>query len=187
MTYLSAGRRTQYGTVANLSKRGASIAVLEVMAQFCCVIALMLMLAPSFAFADPSEEPAPAPLHPKYIEAKAAIDQKRYAEALPLLRQVLAQHNNDANAHNLLGFAYRKTGNLDAAFKHYNTALRLNPGHRGAHEYIGEAFLMVNNLAQAEAHLRALNRLCLLPCEEYTDLQKAVESYKAERKRGQRQ
>jgi Flp pilus assembly protein TadD len=157
------------------------------LAHLLCVVALVIALAPGFALADPSEEPVSAPLHPKYIEAKAAIDQKRYAEALSLLRQVVAQDDNsDANAHNLLGFAYRKTGNLDAAFKHYSMALRLNPNHRGAHEYIGEAYLMVNNLPKAEEHLRMLDRLCMLPCEEYTDLQMAVETYKASRERDRR-
>ena len=152
--------------------------------HLCCVVALAIAITPGSALADPSEEAGPAPLDPSYVEAKAAIDQKRYAEALPLLRQVLAQNSGDANAHNLLGFAYRKTGNLDAAFEHYGTALRLNPDHRGAHEYIGEAYLMVSNLAKAEEHLRALDRLCMLPCEEYSDLKKAVEMYKAGQRRG---
>ena len=66
----------------------------------------------------------------------------------------------------------------------YSTALRLNPDHRGAHEYIGEAYLMVKNLAKAEEHLRVLDRLCKLPREEKIDLQKAVETYKAARERG---
>jgi Flp pilus assembly protein TadD len=148
-----------------------------------CVIALALAIMPAAAVAEPYEEDS-RQLHPSYVEAKAAIEQKRYAEALPLLRQALAQNSSDANAHNLLGFAYRKTGNLDAAFKHYGMALYLNPEHRGAHEYIGEAYLMVKNLAKAEEHLRLLDRLCKLPCEEQIDLQKAVETYKAGRARG---
>jgi hypothetical protein len=44
---------------------------------------------------------------------------------------------------------------------------------------------MVNNLAKAEEHLRALDRLCMLPCEEFTDLQEAIEAYKA-RQRGKK-
>ena len=147
------------------------------------VVALALAITPCSAFADPTEEEEPARLHPGYIAAKAAIDRKRYAEALPLLQQVLAQNGDDANAHNLLGFVYRKSGNLDAAFRHYEIALRLNPAHRGAHEYVGEAYLMVNNLAKAEEHLRALDRLCLLPCAEYDDLQKSIEVYKAGQRR----
>jgi len=56
--------------------------------------------------------------------------------------------------------------------------LKLNPRHRGAHEYLGEAYLMINNLAKAEEHLAALQRICLLPCAEYGDLEKKVAAYR---------
>lgn len=35
------------------------------------------------------------------------------------------------------------SGQLDLAFKHYQRALQLDPRHLGAHEYIGEAYLML--------------------------------------------
>ncbi len=56
--------------------------------------------------------------------------------------------------------------------------LQLNPRHRGAHEYAGEAYLMVNDLAKAEEHLGALRTICLIPCEEYEDLKKAIADYR---------
>jgi hypothetical protein len=62
---------------------------------------------------------------------------------------------------------------------HYQRALQLDPRHRGAHEYIGEAYLIANNLAKAEEHLASLQRICLIPCEEYEDLKKAVSDYRA--------
>jgi tetratricopeptide (TPR) repeat protein len=74
----------------------------------------------------------------------------------------------------LLGYANRKSGNLDLAFKHYNEALRLDPKHRGAHEYIGEAYLMKGDVAKAKDHLAALDRICFFGCEEYSDLKKAI-------------
>jgi tetratricopeptide (TPR) repeat protein len=175
---LSKLNRPQHRT----KRKTAKYLRIEMIIHLLCVVALAIAITPGSALADPSEEAGSTPLHPSYIDAKAAIDQQRYAEALPLLRQALAQNSGDANAHNLLGFVFRKTGNLDAAFEHYSTALRLDPDHRGAHEYIGEAYLMVNNLAKAEEHLRELDRLCMLPCEEYIDLQKAVEMYKAGRR-----
>jgi Flp pilus assembly protein TadD len=78
-----------------------------------------------------------------------------------------------------LGYSYRKSGDLDYAFRHYNTALRLEPSHRGAHEYIGEAYLMKNDVAGAEKHLKELERLCQKACEEYADLAKSIAEYKA--------
>jgi len=50
--------------------------------------------------------------------------------------------------------------------------------HRGAHEYVGEAYLLVGNLAKAEEHLNALKTICLIPCEEYEDLKRAVAEYR---------
>jgi len=32
---------------------------------------------------------------------------------------------------------------MDLALKHYKRSIELNPRHRGAHEYIGEAYLML--------------------------------------------
>jgi hypothetical protein len=72
---------------------------------------------------------------------------------------------------------------MDLAFKHYGRALQLNPRHRGAHEYVGEAYLIVNNLSKAEEHLAALEKICLIPCEEYDDLRKKIDVY---RKRAER-
>ena len=37
---------------------------------------------------------------------------------------------------------------------------------------------MVNDLAKAEAHLSALEKICLIPCEEYDDLKKAIAEYR---------
>ncbi len=38
---------------------------------------------------------------------------------------------------------------------------------------------MANNPAKAEEHLAALQRICLIPCEEYADLKKAIADYRA--------
>ena len=124
-------------------------------------------------------EAAAPPADPQYTEAVAAIKAHQYAKAIPLLTAYVARVPDDANAENYLGYASRKTGDLPAAFTHYNRALELNPKHRGVHEYIGEAYLMTGNLAKAEEHLKVLDRLCVLTCEEYRDLKAAIASYKA--------
>ena len=122
------------------------------------------------------------PADPQYTEAVSAIGEGRYAQAIPLLEAYIARSDanaQDADAQNWLGYAYRKSGNYDAAFLHYDKALAINPKHRGAHEYLGEAYLQLNNLAQAEEQLKALDKLCWLPCGEYTQLKNAVAAYKA--------
>ena len=44
----------------------------------------------------------------------------------------------------------------------YEKALAIDPKHRGAHEYIGEAYLTLGNLPKAKEHL-ARARQALLP------------------------
>jgi hypothetical protein len=41
---------------------------------------------------------------------------------------------------------------------------------------------MVGDIASAEKHLAALRSICLLPCEELADLEKAVKEYRAKPK-----
>ena len=129
-------------------------------------------------------QPAEAPRDPDYEAGKKAIDAANWKLALEHLNRAAARDPRNADIHNWLGYAARKSGNLDAAFKSYGEALRLDPRHKGAHEYIGEAYLMRDDLAKAEEHLAQLDRICFFSCEEYRDLKKAVEDYK--RRRAQR-
>jgi hypothetical protein len=55
----------------------------------------------------------------------------------------------------------------------------IDPRHRAAHEYIGEAYLLVGDVPSAEKHVAALRSICLLPCDELTDLQKAIEAHRS--------
>jgi hypothetical protein len=64
------------------------------------------------------------------------------------------------------------------SFKAHNQALKLDPRHRGVHEYIGEAYLIANNPAKAGEHLAQLYRLRLCNCSEFTNLKRAIEDYK---------
>jgi len=119
---------------------------------------------------------------PEYGQGVAEIQAGHFAQAIALLESYVARsmtHAQDADAQNWLGFAYRKSGNLDAAFLHYDKALAIDPRHRGAHEYMGEAYLMTGNVAQAEEHLKALDKLCFTPCSEYSTLKREVASWKA--------
>jgi tetratricopeptide (TPR) repeat protein len=120
---------------------------------------------------------------PVISTAKAAIAKKDWAAAQAGLKQAVAANPKNADYHNLYAYSIRKSGSADMAlvFKHYDEALRLDPKHRGAHEYSGEASLAVDDLPKAKAHLAALDKLCTFGCEEYTDLKKAVAAYEAGR------
>jgi tetratricopeptide (TPR) repeat protein len=113
-----------------------------------------------------------------YVKAQKAIAAKDWPKAVQLLQSAESRDPASADIANLLGFAERNQGNLDAAFAHYEKALQLDPKHRGAHEYVGEAYLMVDNVTKAEEHLATLGKLCRSSCEESKDLRKSIEAYK---------
>ena len=133
-----------------------------------------LVAAPLPAHADPAEtDPDLAAADQDYAAAREAIVARRWEEAIARLRKAEVRHPDHADLQNYLGYAHRNLKQFDAAFRHYQRAIELDPRHRGAHEYIGEAYLMVGDVANAEKHLSALRAICLLPCEELTDLESA--------------
>jgi tetratricopeptide (TPR) repeat protein len=143
---------------------------------------LALVLAPAAAAAaDTTPAVASDPVMDGVSEATARKDWPR---AQAILREALAANAANADYHNLYAYAIRKGANPDMSlvFKHYNEALRLDPKHRGAHEYIGEAYLMVGNVPKAKEHLTALDKLCFFPCQEHSDLKRAISDYEAKRK-----
>jgi Flp pilus assembly protein TadD len=149
------------------------------MARTAAGIAVWLLLLPSVGLAaDTDEGPAAARLDPDYAAGKKAIEVKDWNTAIKSLSSAALRDTRNPDIQNYLGYAYRKAGDMDSAFKHYDRALQLNPRHRGAHEYVGEAYLLVGNLPKAEEHLAALQKICLLPCEEYGDLKKEIEAYR---------
>ena len=143
------------------------------------LLGLALALLPATAIGDATDEaPAGAQLDPDYAAGKMAIAAKDWNAAIKALSSAALRDTRNPDIQNYLGYAYRHTGQLDLAFRHYHRALQLDPRHRGAHEYVGEAYLIANNLAKAEEHLAALQRICLIPCEQYEDLKKAVVAYR---------
>jgi Flp pilus assembly protein TadD len=143
------------------------------------LLGLALAFVPATAIGDATDEaPAGAQLDPDYAAGKQAIESKDWDAAIKALSSAALRDTRNADIQNYLGYAYRHTGQLELAFRHYQRALDLNPRHRGAHEYVGEAYLMVDNLPKAEEHLAALQRICLIPCEEYGDLKDAIAAYR---------
>jgi Flp pilus assembly protein TadD len=120
--------------------------------------------------------------------ARKAIEAKDWSKALSDLNQAAREEPRNADVQNLLGYSYRKraTPDLARSFEHYNIALKLDPNHKGAHEYIGEAYLMDKKPAEAEKHLAQLEVICgNKTCEEYDLLAKSIASYKSKTANGQ--
>ena len=113
-----------------------------------------------------------------YAGGLAALKARDMAAALRQFQSALKRFPESANLHNELGFSYRNLGRFDRAFEHYKRALAIDPRHRAAHEYIGEAYLLVGDVSSAETHLAALRAICVLPCAELNDLRQAIEAHR---------
>ena len=142
------------------------------------VVATFFVAVPG-SKADPGEQdPTTSAAGSDYAAGKKAVEGKDWKSAVERLNKALLQDDRNPDIHNLLGYAYRNAGQLDPAFRHYRRALELNPRHRGAREYLGEAYLLANEVQKAQEQLAALREICLIPCEEYEDLRKAVAQYR---------
>ena len=117
---------------------------------------------------------------PDYQAGLAAAQAKNWPQVITRMRAVTQRDPKNANAWNELGHAYRKAGDMDNSFKHYERALQIDPKHKGAHEYLGEAYLQIGKLEMAEQELKALDKICFITCEEYRDLKAQIERYKRE-------
>ncbi len=116
---------------------------------------------------------------PDYAAGVQAIEAKQFAKAIPHLEAAVARDGANADAYNWLAYAIRRHGDPARSIPLYEKALSIDPKHRGAHEYIGEAYLALGNLPKAKEHLARLDKLCFFPCAEYRDLKEAVRSYEA--------
>ena len=144
---------------------------------------LVLFLAPAPLLAAGDAAPAAAK-DPVLERVSSATAQKDWPAAQAILREAVGSNPGNADYHNMYAYTIRKgaSPDMNLVFKHYNEALRLDSKHRGAHEYIGEAYLMVGNVAKAKEHLGALDKLCFFPCEEFRDLKRSISDYEAKRR-----
>ena len=155
------------------------------MKSLCRVAAILfgLFLWQSVAHAD-LPDPKGKPENPNVVAARKAIEAKDYKAAVGHLTKAVQELPNDADAESMLGYSYRKLGTFDKSMEHYQRALKLDSNHRYAREYLGELYLDMNQPDNAEKQLAALKKACpfLGKCEEYDDLKKAIDAYKAKKK-----
>jgi tetratricopeptide (TPR) repeat protein len=151
-------------------------------AAFSLVVAGLALSGPlafSAALAMGSDAPATDSVTalPGYKSAEALIAEKKYAEAITELNAL--NKPEDANVLNLLGYTHRMSGKVDEGIAFYLKALEKDSNHKGAYEYLGEAYLMKNDLANAEATYVKLKDLCgYFGCDEEKELAAEIDAYK---------
>lgn len=143
-------------------------------------LAATLGLAPATAGAVDTELEAEIQATIELQQARARIKAEDHASAMALLEAARQRTPDDPDIHSLLGFTARRLGRLEEAHAHYARALRLDPNHRGALEYLGELHLMEGNSVAARELLARLEQLCPAGCEERAELEAALAAYGAQ-------
>jgi tetratricopeptide (TPR) repeat protein len=110
-----------------------------------------------------------------YAEAVGLINQEHYVEAFAALERTQAAVGPHADILNYMGFTSRKLGNFDAALGYYREALRLDPHHLGATEYLGELYIQMGQLDRARTQLARLDDLCAYGCAQREELARWID------------
>jgi tetratricopeptide (TPR) repeat protein len=105
------------------------------------------------------------------------INQGDYESAINMLYDELDVDPDNADIMSLLGYSYRKTQNYEDALTFYEWALKAEPDHRGANEYLGELYLETNQVDKAIEQLQILDNICRTNCEEYSKLKQMIDSH----------
>ncbi len=113
-----------------------------------------------------------------YDRAVKEVERKNYRKAIRILTDVLSDEPRSADALNYMGYSHRKLGKFPKAVGFYMRALKIDPDHRGANAYLGEAYLALKNLPKAEERLAHLWNICGQNCAEYHALNRSVMDYK---------
>ena len=136
------------------------------------------LTALSLQFAQAADTSGPSAGGSDLGNAKAQIEKKDWPGAISTLEKFVKANPNDADGYNLLGYSLRNAKRYPEAVFNYKEALRIDPQHRGAHEYLGMAYVQTKEIAKAKELLVSLEKICGLKCEEYIDLKKAIDKGK---------
>jgi Flp pilus assembly protein TadD len=133
-------------------------------------------LTQAFA-ADYQSTPASNAQSSDYALGEKWVEAKEWTKAAAAFKRVTVSEPKNADAWNMLGYSSRWAGDYAGAFAAYDQALKLDPNHRGAHSYLGVAYVKTNDMAKAQAQLAKVESLCgNKTCNEYTLLANAIAS-----------
>jgi tetratricopeptide (TPR) repeat protein len=119
-----------------------------------------------------------AELDPDFAAGKRALVAEDWNGAVASLKLAALRDPRSADIHNYIGYAYRRLRQMGPAMGYYQKALMFNPRHRSAREHLGELYLSLGAPIKAEEQLAGLKEICLISCEELTDLERAIATYK---------
>ena len=124
-----------------------------------------------------------------YARGIAAFDAGDWAGVVEAMTTVVERRPHHDNAWARLGFAHRKVGEHEDSLDAYGRALSINPHHRGAMEYLGQTYLELGRVWEAERMLDRLESECrrvalgftdgafTTGCDESASLAEAIEAH----------
>ena len=136
------------------------------------------VVAPWLGGAERAAEPTLAMEGWPICTTMAALAAGDWNAAITALKLASLRDPRNADIQNYIGYGYRQLRELGPAMQYYQQALMFNRRHRSAHEHLGELYLVLGEPAKAEQQLATLEEICLIPCEEYGDLKRAIATYK---------
>lgn len=154
------------------------------MKRFCTLFlgAALLAATPTIGYAagsgDDTEASEPS-VRDNYRSAVRAVEAKNFRKAISLLNKVIDEKPRHPDALNYLGFSHRKLGDYARGVTYYKKALSLEADHKGANEYLGQAYVELGNMVGAEKQLTTLKSICGTRCDEYKSLKAAIDAAKA--------
>jgi tetratricopeptide (TPR) repeat protein len=142
------------------------------MKQFVFFICI-LFLTTNYVQAAGSDSAPEVAKPSSYKKVLSMIKKEQYTDAITELEKILTNTNyaSDPDILNHYAYSLRKTQNLIKAEEYYKKALSIDPGHRGALEYIGELYVDTKRLDLANATLKKLENC---RCEEYAELKSYI-------------
>ena len=144
-----------------------------------CRLILILALTVTGMTSSPVFADASSSRDSRYTPFQELIDAEKYEMAISELRTALVESPDDADLLNLLAYSQRKLMRFDEALVNYQKALKIEPEHRGANEYLGELYLQLGQLDDALQRLQVLDDACFFGCEEFDELEEAIENYRS--------
>ncbi len=113
-------------------------------------------------------------LKAKKLEKKDKMKKalKLYSKAHDKLKVAYEKDKKNADILNYLGFTLRKAGEFQKAETYYLKGLKLDSGHLGINEYLGELYVETNRIDLAKKRLEVLKDC---KCEEYEELKELIE------------
>ena len=180
--------KSKTGFIVNNNMKTSKILKITLIA----LVTLGLSSSPAMG-ADPYSEPAPAATTESKTKKKSkskdsvesllkssrsSISKKKWAQAKKDLIKADKLNSKNADVKNLLGFVTRNMNDTKSSMKYYQAALKIDPNHLGANEYLGELYLKLKQPAKAKAQLAKLEKICGTDCAEYKDLANDIAKYK---------